>query len=368
MDSNNCKVSIITVSYNSFNTIEQTIKSVLEQTYKNIEYIIVDGLSTDGTQQIIEKYLDSIAYFVSEKDNGLYYAMNKGIKRATGDVIGIINSDDWYASDAVENVVNYFKHNKAELTYGKTVIITENGKERLSGGRYPITDIWWRIPFMHPSVFVKKEIYERYGMFDTEYRLAADCDLLIRFYSQNVRFGYIDEVIAYFRDGGLSAKKQNESIYESYKISLKYSKMAPDTQDTIKKIEEQYAWNLFVDMVETHNGLCSLLHKYFNKGIEELIIFGTGVWGERCYKVLSNSDIKITYFVDNDSQKWNSCFYDIKIISPNELQSMETYVLIAVKDSDEGIKTQLKNMCRKGLHYVSIQDLKASFVKVESPL
>ena len=116
-------------------------------------------------------------------------------------------------------------------------------------------------------------------------------------------------------------------------------------------------------MVETNNGLCSLLHEYFNKGIEELIIFGTGVWGERCYKVLSNSDIKITYFVDNDSQKWNSCFYDIKIISPNELQFMKSYVLIAVKDAGDSIKKQIKNLCHKGLHYVSIQELMAFFVK-----
>ncbi len=101
------KVSVITVVFNGAGTIEQTIKSVLGQTYKNIEYIIIDGDSTDGTQEIVEKYGESIACFVSEKDNGLYDAMNKGISYATGDIIGIINSDDYYAVDAVEHVVNY---------------------------------------------------------------------------------------------------------------------------------------------------------------------------------------------------------------------------------------------------------------------
>ena len=98
----NYKVSIITVVYNGAKTIEHTIQSVLNQSYKNIEYIIIDGLSTDGTQKIIEKYIDSISYFVSEKDNGLYDAMNKGIQKATGSMIGIINSDDWYNPYAVE--------------------------------------------------------------------------------------------------------------------------------------------------------------------------------------------------------------------------------------------------------------------------
>lgn len=136
MCSLSCKVSIITVVYNGAGTIEQTIKSVLGQTYKNIEYIIIDGASTDGTQQIVEKYVDKIAYYVSEKDEGLYYAMNKGIGKATGEIIGIINSDDWYDINAVKNIVGLFSKKDAEVVYGNTIVVAEDGTEKKnkSGG------------------------------------------------------------------------------------------------------------------------------------------------------------------------------------------------------------------------------------------
>lgn len=109
MMNENYKVSIITVVYNGAKTIEQTIQSVLNQTYENIEYIVIDGASNDGTQALVEKYVDNISYYISEKDNGLYYAMNKGIRKATGDIIGIINSDDWYGENAIKDIVDHFR-------------------------------------------------------------------------------------------------------------------------------------------------------------------------------------------------------------------------------------------------------------------
>ena len=158
MDDVKYKVSVITVVYNSVDTIEQTIQSVLNQTYKNIEYIIIDGLSTDGTQKIIEQYLDCIAYFISEKDNGIYDAMNKGIRKASGDIIGIINSDDWYAEDAVENIVDCFKQNDVGLVYGNIIDVFQNGeqKERL---KEPLENMWHQMSVPHPSTFIKRSRY-----------------------------------------------------------------------------------------------------------------------------------------------------------------------------------------------------------------
>lgn len=363
MEGSNCKVSIITVTYNSSKTIEQTIKSVLHQTYKNIEYIVIDGLSTDGTQQIIMKYIDSIAYFVSEKDNGLYYAMNKGIKKATGDIIGIINSDDWYALDAIENVVNYFQNNQVELTYGNTVIIAQNGEERPSKEMQPLTDMWWHIPFMHPSVFVKKCTYEKYGMFDVRYRLASDCDFFLRLYSQQVKFGYINKTIAYFRRGGLSTSRHKESIDEAHSIFLKYSKQAPDEKTVIEKIDNKYAAERFpLEIEENHDILCSLVREYFNKNIKHIIIFGGGIWGKRCFKALENTDIEIVYFADNNPQKWNTDFCGIKVINPIELQYLDMHVLIAVIDGIDKIEKQLESMGNNKLQYVSIKDLMELFI------
>ena len=127
------KVSIITVCYNSAKTIKRTIKSVAEQDYEEIEYIIIDGGSTDGTLDIIDRYKDKISVLVSEPDEGIYDAMNKGIARATGDIIGFMNSDDWYADGAIVAIAEAFKKTEAEIVYGKT-IISENGifRERMN--------------------------------------------------------------------------------------------------------------------------------------------------------------------------------------------------------------------------------------------
>ncbi len=139
---------------------------------------------------------------MSEKDNGIYDAMNKGIQKATGEIIGIINSDDWYAENVIEKVVQYYEQNEVDLVYGKVINIYENGREYLIGKK-PIDYIGFQNVIHHPSVFIKKDIYEKFGVFDTKYTISSDYDLLFGFYSKKVRFGYMDEVIAYFRMGEL---------------------------------------------------------------------------------------------------------------------------------------------------------------------
>lgn len=148
------KVSVITVTYNTTETIEQTITSVLEQSYKNIEYIIVDGMSTDGTWEKICKYKDQIHKIIHEKDKGLYDAMNKGISLATGDIIGIINGDDWYETDSVENVVNAF-HKNIDVIYGNMRMIGCEGIAEQICDYVDIRDIWYSM-IPHPTVFVRK--------------------------------------------------------------------------------------------------------------------------------------------------------------------------------------------------------------------
>ena len=185
------KVSIITVSYNAVMTIEQTIQSVLKQSYHNIEYIVIDGQSTDGTQKIIEKYGNAIAYYVSEPDHGIYDAMNKGISHATGDVIGIINSDDWYESDAVEKVVDCFNRTDAGVVFGEIWLIDHNEK-KINCTKHSL------LP-PHPAMFVKRDIYQKYGVFDTDYKLAADYEMTLRFVIDGVLFEHIEDIISNFR-------------------------------------------------------------------------------------------------------------------------------------------------------------------------
>lgn len=351
------KVSIITVSYNSVKTIEQTIQSVMKQTYKNIEYIIIDGASIDGTQQIIKKYADKISYYISEKDDGLYYAMNKGIQKATGDFVGIINSDDWYAETAVENAVTCFEQSDAEVVYGVTINVEEDGTG-YEKKRYPIETIWYRMPFGHPSVFVKRDVYKRLGGFNADYKISSDYDFLLKCYSENIRFVYCDKVFAYFRLGGTSAIFSEVWCKENYKVAMSYADKCPYKANVLSKIKEIYDWRCFdAKLTQDSKMLYKLLCEYFQTTITDILIFGTGIWGKKYYKQLVESGINITGFADNDRSKWNTEFCGLTVIHPNELRRLEAHVLIAVKDHGEEIRAQLRSMENDRLKYVMITEL-----------
>ena len=222
------KFSIITVTYNSSETVEQTIKSVLGQTYVNFEYILVDGASTDGTVDIIKRYAkeDSRIRYISEPDNGIYDVMNKGIKMATGDTIALLNSDDYYETDALVHIVKYLPQKKYYVVYGM-IRMLKNEKEEMvilcSHNSIPERMI------MHPACFVSSAVYEKY-QYDLKYKSAADYDLFLRLYQDhNVSFIPVYEVIVNYRMGGMSSSLI--SSLETNEIRYKYgyiSKMQRD--------------------------------------------------------------------------------------------------------------------------------------------
>lgn len=204
------KVSIITVTYNSASTIEQTIQSVLNQSYTNIEYIIIDGVSTDGTLDILNRYKGQIHKIVSEKDKGIYDALNKGIDLATGDVIGILHSDDFYmSSNVIENVANSINQNQCDALYANLYYVdkddTNKIKRKWHSGNYSEGAFLngWMPP--HPTFFVRKEIYNKYGKFDLQFTSAADYELMLRLIHKNkIRLAYLNEFIVKMRIGGKS--------------------------------------------------------------------------------------------------------------------------------------------------------------------
>lgn len=219
------RVSIITVCFNSVTTIADTIKSVQSQHYPNIEHIIIDGVSKDNTLNVI-KACGHIGPLVSEKDNGLYDAMNKGIQLATGDIIGILNSDDFYSDQKViDDVVEQFKKAKCDAVYADLNYIDTDRNEKVirkwRSGRYKYTrfNYGWMPP--HPTVFVKKEIYDRYGSFNTELNSAADYELILRFlYKNRIKAHYLPRVLVNMRAGGLSnrsIKHRLQAHLEDYK-------------------------------------------------------------------------------------------------------------------------------------------------------
>lgn len=204
------KVSIITVVWNNKKTIKDAIESVLNQTYKNIEYIIVDGASTDGTIEIIEGYGNKISKFISEKDKGLYDAMNKGLVLATGDVVGILNSDDFYIDEyVIEKVVNEFEEKNVDSIYSDLVFVKpENlGKtvRYYDSSFCEPKNFQYALYPAHPTFFVKRWVYEKYGVFKTDYKIGADFDIIARFlYTHKISYSYKKEPLIKMRMGGVS--------------------------------------------------------------------------------------------------------------------------------------------------------------------
>jgi len=206
----NIKVSIITVVWNGEKTIKDTIESVLSQTYSDIEYILIDGCSTDKTVEIINDYEQKISKFISEPDNGIYDAMNKGIDMATGDIVGILNSDDFYIDElTIGKVVKEFEEKLVDSVYADLVYIKPENLNKTV--RYYDSSIFNPSKFAyglmpaHPTFFVKREIYKKYGMFRTDLKVAADFDILARFlYIHKISYSYINEVLVKMRTGGVS--------------------------------------------------------------------------------------------------------------------------------------------------------------------
>lgn len=214
------KISIITVCYNSAATVETSIKSVAAQTYKNIEYIVVDGNSIDATVTIIKKHKDVITKWITEPDKGLYDAMNKGVAMATGELIGILNSDDtFYSNNVLEEVAKFHVNNKITASIGNVVQHKENEEivRRYSSQNWNPEKL--KIGFMppHPSIFFKKELFQQYGGYDLGFKIGADYELITRFFLKNkISWKYSGITTTAMLVGGLSS-----SGTSSYKLITK---------------------------------------------------------------------------------------------------------------------------------------------------
>jgi glycosyltransferase involved in cell wall biosynthesis len=215
-------VSIITVCHNSEKTIAKTIESVLNQTYSNLEYIVIDGASTDRTMEIVKQYESKFKgrmRWISEQDAGMYDAMNKGIALAVGELIGIINADDWYECDSIKKIIAAHHRYEETIYYGIARYV-ENDKElMLKTTNYQFLN---REMLPHPTCFIPKSVYQRHGNYNVQYRIAADYELLLRYFSRGVRFVQIDEVLANFRTGGITTTQDMQSAIETFRIRYQY--------------------------------------------------------------------------------------------------------------------------------------------------
>jgi glycosyltransferase len=213
------KVSIITVSLNAAKTISATLSSVASQTYPDIEHIVVDGGSTDGTQDVVKGF-QHVAKFISETDNGLYDAMNKGLTLSTGKIVVILNADDFYAhAGIIDKVVTCFEEKKVDAVYGDLVYVNADYTKiirKWQAGHFNRNQFYkgWMVP--HPTFFVKRECYEKWGYFDTSLKYAADYELMLRFlFKNNITNNYLPETLVIMKSGG----KSNSSIFNRFYIN-----------------------------------------------------------------------------------------------------------------------------------------------------
>ena len=228
----NMKISIITITYNSAKTLPNTLQSVLSQTYPHIEHIIVDGDSTDGTRELIEAYAKEVqkgkyectreVRWVSEKDSGIYNAINKGIEMATGDVIGFVHSDDMlFSSDSIEHIANAFSSSNVDLIYGDLQYCKgDKVVRRWKSNAYNPCALkyGWMPP--HPTVYCKREVYEKVGLYDEWFHISADYDMMLRIFRAGYQSLYIPEVLVCMQVGGASNKNASALLSKTQEDRL----------------------------------------------------------------------------------------------------------------------------------------------------
>lgn len=232
MDENRL-VTVITPCFNSEKTIQRTIESVLNQTYKNIEYLIIDGASTDKTVEIAKSYEEAFGgrmKIYSEPDEGIYYAMNKGIGLATGELIGIVNSDDYYEPDAVAKIVEKRSNVPYQILYGFERILNEGQETQI------VIHHHTNLPnqmITHPTCFVTKKLYEEKGVFNTDYRYSADYEFMLRMYEdKQVEFTPVYELISNYALGGASGT--GEAYMETMGLHYKYGVIGKKRYNMLK--------------------------------------------------------------------------------------------------------------------------------------
>lgn len=225
------KISVVTVAFNAADTIADTLQSVATQGHDSIEHIVIDGASSDGTTQIVDNYRDSLAHIVSEADDGIYHAMNKGIALATGDIVGTLNADDMYMHDDVlKRVAKIFSDPAVEACYGDLIYVNRNNLDKIirywtsQDYRPGLFERGW-LP-AHPTFFVRRKIYEKYGLFDLQYRIQSDFELTMRFLAvHKIKSVYIPDILIRMRMGGTtnnSAMNFIKGNLESYRACKKH--------------------------------------------------------------------------------------------------------------------------------------------------
>ncbi len=308
------KISIITPTFNSEKHLEETIKSVLNQDYSNIEYIIIDGGSNDRTLSIIAKYRQRISYFISEPDKGIYDAFNKGLRVATGDIIYFLNSDDYlYESNVIGELAEIFSSRpNLAFVYGNALVLDEKiGFKYIRGRAMSFQDLKTGEMPPHMGFFARKSLFEKHGYFDTQYVIGGDYDFVVKcFQSDEQNSLYVDRTIAVFRCGGISTDptKQQLMSQEQSAIIAKYFGIQPEIS-AVSEINGYYRTWLECLLLQS-KGISSVLHQ---NGIKKVAIFGTMKTALYLLADLKQEKIKVVSFLDNNPNMQNQNLFGIPV-------------------------------------------------------
>lgn len=267
-------VTVITVVYNRENTIEQCLLSVLEQTYENIEYIIVDGASTDGTLDIIRKYEAVVDYYISEPDSGIYNAMNKGLSLATGSYIMFLNADDWYRKDAVELLLSNALASNADVTYADANIVAPVGLVYKRLNSWLHDGLYTRgAPLRHETMLVKADIYNKFGQYDESYYIIADYDFMVTLYDGCCSFSHVQQPLLYFRNNGISSVDYEKRQADRVHLFRKLFPFLDDEDLSIMKRHGRLSTDTRLKLIEKHKGKSELFIRSMAYNIADQVIY-----------------------------------------------------------------------------------------------
>ena len=353
------KITIITVTYNCVNTIERTIRSVINQTYRNIEYIICDGASTDGTAELIEKYGDSIAFYISEPDTGVYNAMNKALSHVTGDVVEFLNGDDYiYDSEVLSRVAKVFSDEP-----DTDILVGKEAMDIVSGIHHPesYTNIYIDAIFPHQAVFAKKRVFDEIGFFDERYQICGDRDWLLNAWNKGYKFVLRDDIYVYFEPGGSSFGF--ETPLEEYLVAKKYliKTRRIDLLGIAQKRCVNDFVNRYVDSVFGLEGRIQIQARIWKKYIpnKKCIVWGQGKYGTFFIQSLLNCRYDVLHIIDNSMKKSE---YAIKVgrYCPREI---DVPVVISASLHDKELVKMMKDDNILDDYIISFESIRRSVIE-----
>jgi glycosyltransferase involved in cell wall biosynthesis len=346
----NIIISIITVTLNAGLVLERTIRSVIGQSYPHIEYIIVDGNSTDCTLKIIKQYQSRITKWISEPDEGIYDAFNKGIKVASGDVIYFLNSDDYlYDNDVIAELANLFIENPdLQFAYGNVLVLDEKVNYQYIRGKYfTCEDLKTGDMPPHPGFFVKRELIEKIGLFDTRYRIGADFDFITRcFKAAADQSYYFNRTIAVFSEGGVSTNPEKQQLMNGEQRQIIKKHFDYEQVPNLQLTEVNGFYKVWLESLLLHQrGITNRLH---DDRVKNVAIFGTMKTALYLYEDLKQEAINILCFLDNNLNMQQQTLKGLPIYPEEWLKSnyqqVDAVILSVEGQHDTVIKERLGKM------------------------